>query len=345
MKSFYELLMEKKANIVKEAAPMWLQVLRGLRGSKAAKSQMTSVVKRYMGDGYHSLLRNSSTKGYPALRGVSRDLVGTPLSGLGRNDQMSVNLTRMMRNDLRGNTKFLTRNAKGEYVDNATGLRQRGGLFDEFMATNTPSRNAYAVGGRVGIPKRYSIDNINHADRMKGIGNGEALYSPFQNAIYDNIGRAGYKAMSGTKMPTSYDAFSAMGKNPNAIRHSVRRHELSHWKQSDLPMDQLQRNARYADTAISNASRETGLRLASPWEAGIKNRPRAVIEGFNNVQAAAGNGIGASRFRMYNNFDPINGWGSGNTPVPNTLLYNGRAGLNQMIGRYNLPTFDRPYLP
>lgn len=315
---------------------MWMKVLRGIRGSKAAQQAMKKKINSYVGNRYAHVLDGMPSKGYPSMSRSS-----------GLNDSVPVRLLQKMRKDINPGRQFDTSYnfRTGERYGYETGLKQRGGLFDEFMGANFPSREQYGVLGKKGIPARFSIDRPRHKAVIEARSNGTATYSPVDNAVYDGLGNNTYKAMSANKNPSSYLGIASRGQNPALLKQVTRRHELSHWKQSDLPMEQLSRNARYADVALSKSLREQGLKFGSNWDATLGRRPQAIIEAFNNVQASAGLGNSATRFRSFTNYNPAYGWNIQRKVLPDTLLYNGRSGINQASGNYHMPMVPRPNLP
>lgn len=321
---------EKRASeigMVKEAAPVWLKVLRGIIGSKAAQRAMRNKMKNYAGAQTVKSLRSMPAKGYPEAGRMSH-IVESPAKRL-----------REVRNSL---------NPKYEFLNRADGVarQRRGGMYDEFMLDNDLSRLQYGVNGRKGIPARFSIDK---PERWAHEGAYQhtysAAYSPRRNAIYDGFGRRQQDILVNNRDAYPYLASLAKKQSPSALRHLTARHELSHWKQVDLPIEQVSRNARYADAALSKALRTEGLRFGGTWSAPMGKRPTAITEAFNNVQAATGNGFGATRFRSITNYNPRFKWNMDFKTLPNTPLYNGRAGVTQAVGNYNMPVVPRRQLP
>lgn len=320
-----------------EKSAMWLKVLRGLKGSKAAQQAMKSKINSYIGDRYAHVLDGMPSKGYPSMSRSS-----------GFNDPIPARLLQKMRKDINPGSQFdMSYNLRtGERYGYETRLQQRGGLFDEFMGANFPSREQYGILGKKGTPARFSVDRPGQKSIIEARNSsGSATYSPTENAVYDGFGNNMYKALSENKNLSNQLGIASRGQKPSLLKQVTRRHELSHWKQSDLPMEQLSRNARYADVALSKALREQGLKFGSNWDTTLGRRPQAIIEAFNNVQASVGPGNSATRFRSFSNYNPEYGWNLQRELLPNTLLYNGRAGVNQAAGNYLMPMVPRPTLP
>lgn len=372
--------LEKKADedgLVKEAKTALVKALLGAKGKGAetkAKNWLRDYVFHRLDDAYPqytaTLIKSwikdtrpaegiKKVKNWNSWRDVSRDEAIKEVQDLRRVLRGTTYVKATPQLSVRGKDQKnvmgeLVRNNKGEWMNPDTGERLRGGLYDEYMALNNTQRRWYGTEGTKGIPKRMYIDNPwDRRYLMSHFEAPNASYTGTKNLIMDAYGQQMYKDLARGDVGIWQGIPKGVqniyrGASPNDVRHAIRRHELSHWKQVDLPREQLQRNARYADIAINTALRDSGRRFGSSrWARDLNQRSTAINEAFNNIQASAGNGYGATKFRSLTNYNPEHGvwWNMDRKILPNTLLYNGRSGINQAVIGYNMPMPRRGFLP